>query len=95
LASPYSRYPSATANMHPYRRPSPARGQTDSPSGPYHRVVSSTMNADGGKPVFATPFNQYESGMLAPDASTAMEKQLSQMSAASGDGENPAWQTRW
>jgi hypothetical protein len=53
------------------------------------------MNADGGKPVFATPFNQYESGMLAPDASTAMEKQLSQMSAASGDGENPAWQTRW
>jgi hypothetical protein len=58
------------------------------------------MSVDGGKPVFATPFNQYEQGgMLAPDASTAMEKQLSQMSATSngGEGENPTWQQqpRW
>jgi hypothetical protein len=87
LASPYSRYP-PTAN--PYRQ-SPSRNDT----GPYQRVVST--NGDG-KPVFAPPFNgSYESnnGMLAPDGSVGMEKQLSQMSAASGDGEAPAWQTRW
>jgi len=87
-ASPYSRYP-ATAN--PYRA-SPSR--TD--GGPYQRVVSSAMSVDG-KPVFAGTFNQqYDSnGMLAPDGSIGMEKQLSSMSAASADGDAPAWQPRW
>lgn len=89
-ASPYSRYP-ATAN--PYRQ-SPSRND----GGSYQRVVSSTMGVDG-KPVFATAFNsQYDSnGMLAPDGSIGMEKQLSQMSTASADGESaaPAWQPRW
>jgi len=87
-ASPYSRYP-ATAN--PYRQ-SPSR--TD--GGPYQRVVSSAMSVDG-KPVFAAPFNpQYDSsGLLIPDGSIGMEKQLSQMSTASAEGEAPAWQPRW
>jgi hypothetical protein len=88
-ASPYSRYP-ASANQY---RQSPGSIE----SGTYQRVLSSTMSVDGGKPVFAAPFNgQYESGgMLAPGASIGMEKQLSQMSAASADGETPAWQPRW
>ena len=91
-ASPYSRYP-ATANQY---RQSPGRNDSVSGPGPYQRVVSSTMSVDS-KPVFATPFNgPYESnGMLAPDGSIGMEKQLSQMSAASADGETPAWQPRW
>jgi len=54
------------------------------------------MSVDG-KPVFAGTFNQqYDSnGMLAPDGSIGMEKQLSSMSAASADGDAPAWQPRW
>ena len=105
-ASPYaSRFPPGQAMHHPYRRPSPQRTQTDSPTyaGHHHdqRMVSSNMNGDG-KPVFATSFNgngQYEqngNGMLAPDSGVKMEKQLSQMSQMSqmSDSESGTWQ-RW
>jgi hypothetical protein len=87
-ASPYSRYPaSATSALHPYRRQSP--GKPDPNATYQQRVVSSGVD---GKPVFAAPF---AGGMLAPDGSIGMEKQLSQMSTHSADGEAPAWQTRW
>lgn len=104
-ASPYqSRYPSnASSVMHPYRRPSPQRTQTDSPSyagHPQQRMVSANMG-EQGKPVFAAPFNgHYDSNgnMLAPDASIKMEKQLSQMSQmsqASAEGGEPQQWQRW
>ena len=97
-ASPYaSRFPSGQAMHHPYRRPSPQRTQTDSPTyaAQNQRMVSSNMNGEG-KPVFATSFNgQYEqsNGMLAPGDGVKMEKQLSQMSQMS-DSEAGTWQ-RW
>lgn len=104
-ASPYtSRYPSgAGPAMHPYRRPSPQRTQTESPTyaAQQHgqRMVSAQMNGDG-KPVFAATFNgHYEqnNGMLAPDSGVKMEKQLSQMSQMShmsGEDDSQTWQ-RW